>query len=651
VCDQHERCSVWKEEGECIASLAYMKRVCPASCHGVWSGGSTSETKHKMKKTDKTEVENEIKKENHRQQQERLVSSSSSSSSSKCQDQHERCALWARVGECRDNPDNMKKYCPESCGYCGPEGGFVDRDDDFEEDEYEGPVDDDEAVHFDEEDGVDHDHHLDDDDDDDEGFVVEVDPECTDKEETCTYWASIGECKANSDYMHLYCPVSCDACDRYSSQHRKAAEMIDRDKRGQQQDQNQRNRKMARGGGGGSTTTATTTAAGVPRNTLTASDHRLLQRTEDFGIRQVAEGAQLFRTMEVVRQSVTYMNSEETRALPESVLKVCENRHEYCAFWAHLGECEKNRAYMVTNCAPSCGTCHLIDMENRCPKLVNPHPALGKGGINRMFESIVRDAPGNLTKDQLTPDLRRKLQEINVTEYSVVVHSRPTTAAGTGSGGADDLTAATDRSRPPWVVTLEDFLTPEECDALIQLGHKHLYKRSEDVGERKFDGTHGSVQSERRTSENAWCSDREGCRSQDVVVKVFSRIEAVIGIPANHSEDLQLLKYEPGQYYRTHHDYIPHQVDRQCGPRILTFFLYLSDVEEGGGTNFPQLDLTIMPKKGRALLWPSVLNSSPSLKDGRMMHQALEVVKGTKYAANAWVHLYDYVTPQANGCN
>lgn len=91
-------------------------------------------------------------------------------------------------------------------------------------------------------------------------------------------------------------------------------------------------------------------------------------------------------------------------------------------------------------------------------------------------------------------------------------------------------------------------------------------------------------------------------------------------------------------------------MERQCGPRILTFFLYLSDVESGGGTNFPQLDLTIEPKRGRALLWPSVLNADPMKKDPRMMHQAMEVLEGTKYAANGWIHMYDYVTPQKNSC-
>ena len=50
-----------------------------------------------------------------------------------------------------------------------------------------------------------------------------------------------------------------------------------------------------------------------------------------------------------------------------------------------------------------------------------------------------------------------------------------------------------------------------------------------------------------------------------------------------------MLRYQKGQYYRTHHDMGVSDNELACGPRILTFFLYLSDVEEGGGTNFPRL--------------------------------------------------------------
>ena len=60
-----------------------------------------------------------------------------------------------------------------------------------------------------------------------------------------------------------------------------------------------------------------------------------------------------------------------------------------------------------------------------------------------------------------------------------------------------------------------------------------------------------------------------------------------------------------------HHDvgYIDNAISP--GPRMLTFFLYLSDVEEGGETNFPFLGVSVKPKKGRALLWPSMMDADP----------------------------------------
>ena len=84
--------------------------------------------------------------------------------------------------------------------------------------------------------------------------------------------------------------------------------------------------------------------------------------------------------------------------------------------------------------------------------------------------------------------------------------------------------------------------------------------------------------------------------------------------------------------------------------RILTFFLYLSDVEEGGETSFPLLGLSVKPKMGRALLWPSVLDEDPGAIDPRTSHEARPVIRGRKYAANSWIHSHDYVKPNLWGC-
>eukprot|EP01083_Nonionella_stella_P084468 233840_1 len=141
----------------------------------------------------------------------------------------------------------------------------------------------------------------------------------------------------------------------------------------------------------------------------------------------------------------------------------------------------------------------------------------------------------------------------------------------------------------------------------------------------------------------------------DPVAKtVVDRIEHVTQIPQANSESLQLLRYEVGQYYGRHHDLIGNQMNRAPGVRILTFYIYLNGNEdsglEGGGTEFPRLGITVTPKRGRAVLWTSVLNNDPHHKDPRTDHAALPVTKGVKYGANAWIHQRDYMTPNSNGC-
>ena len=187
----------------------------------------------------------------------------------------------------------------------------------------------------------------------------------------------------------------------------------------------------------------------------------------------------------------------------------------------------------------------------------------------------------------------------------------------------------------PWVVTFENFVSDKEIERLLYFGNKTGYERSSDVGKALADGSHDSLVSASRTSENTWCGD--DCKADPQVADLINRIADVTSTQAHNSEDLQLLRYVPGQYYVQHHDYIDHQLERPCGVRILTFFLYLNDVcdegECGGGTSFPELGITIQPKKGSALLWPSVLDDKPNAKDPRTDHEALPVEKGIKVSS------------------
>ena len=319
---------------------------------------------------------------------------------------------------------------------------------------------------------------------------------------------------------------------------------------------------------------------------------------------------------------------DETPAYLNTIDNVdnCKNQHELCSYWAVIGECERNQSYMKTSCAPACRSCHLIDFDTRCPALPeSENPSIYKrGDMHMMFTDI---ATGKLN------------------EFRPMIHVRPDVRVDTQNDSSNVILG----ERMPWVVTFDSFLTDEECDKLIALGYAEGYERSKDVGNKKADGSYDGYESQSRTSENAWCS-KDTCANDPIVKSIMKKIERVTGVPESNSEYLQILRYEGGQFYKAHHDYIKHQQFRNGGPRILTFFLYLSDVEEGGGTRFPHLDVTVLPKKGKALLWPSVLSDDPFSVDVSTRHEALPVVKGVKFAANAWLHLKDYRAAHELGC-
>lgn len=257
---------------------------------------------------------------------------------------------------------------------------------------------------------------------------------------------------------------------------------------------------------------------------------------------------------------------------------------------------------MQIQCAPSCYTCDQIDFDTRCPFDESVPTVWNAGdGVNKMFERITT--------------------EPYYQKYEPKIHVQP------------NPPASSDIKEGPWVITLDNFLTDEECELLIKLGGEEGYEQSMDVGPRKFDGSYEGYKNSRRTSTNAWC--QEDCYNEiQKKSEIISKMENLTAIPDANSEYLQMLRYEVGQFYRQHHDYIGHHTTRQEGVRILTVFLYLNDVEAGGGTNFPKLDVTVMPKRGRVLLWPSVLDEDPNSKDPRTDHQALPVEKGIKFGAN-----------------
>ena len=116
--------------------------------------------------------------------------------------------------------------------------------------------------------------------------------------------------------------------------------------------------------------------------------------------------------------------------------------------------------------------------------------------------------------------------------------------------------------------------------------------------------------------------------------------------PVENGEGLQILHYRKGGEYRPHFDYFPPEDPgsqahlKRGGQRVSTMVIYLSAVEDGGGTNFPEIGLTGIPKKGSAVYF-EYCNQDGAI-DPLTLHAGMPVLAGEKWIATKWVRQFKY---------
>ena len=107
-------------------------------------------------------------------------------------------------------------------------------------------------------------------------------------------------------------------------------------------------------------------------------------------------------------------------------------------------------------------------------------------------------------------------------------------------------------------------------------------------------------------------------------------------------EPVQFLGYPPGGHYRGHNDAESFNMETRqweaCMPRDVSFLFYLNDQYGGGELEFYDLGLTIKPKKGMMIVFPSYKEFS---------HKVHPVTWGHRYSLVSWVgtqkNLYDTI--------
>ena len=183
----------------------------------------------------------------------------------------------------------------------------------------------------------------------------------------------------------------------------------------------------------------------------------------------------------------------------------------------------------------------------------------------------------------------------------------------------------------PLLFTIDDFL-PEEClDMLLEDIDKHVkFHEAKVVGEK------GSIRDRRRTN----LTGNTIHYLQSTPAQTFLDLaSATLRLHPSQAEPLSIIKYQIGQQYEAHYDTFDgdklEQHSPTAGQRVATALLYLTDVQDGGETDFPKLGITIPPKKGRCVFFSTTLMGTDQQNE-LSLHGGLPVNRGEKIAVNLW---------------
>ncbi len=176
------------------------------------------------------------------------------------------------------------------------------------------------------------------------------------------------------------------------------------------------------------------------------------------------------------------------------------------------------------------------------------------------------------------------------------------------------------------IYAISDFISPDECS--------HLMKMIDRVAKPSalFDDVY--IESYR----TSFSGDVD--TSDSFVKMIERRFSDLLGIDMAWGETIQGQRYLPGQEFREHCDWFDTNAAywageaERGGQRSWTAMAYLNDVEKGGETEFPNLQIRIRPQSGVLLLWNNAtLEGKPNIDT---IHAALPVETGVKYVITKW---------------
>lgn len=189
------------------------------------------------------------------------------------------------------------------------------------------------------------------------------------------------------------------------------------------------------------------------------------------------------------------------------------------------------------------------------------------------------------------------------------------------------------------VQEIPNFLTPEECDIIVQLSEPHLFES------RIYSDKQDVLSTESRQSKQCWLKDSD----HPIIQKLSQKTAEITNIPITHQEPLQVVSYDKGGYFKPHYDPCDgsetycERMNSDAGPRFITLIIYLNDNFQGGETAFPYINQICKPEKGKAVMFYNTDIEGNILKEA--LHGGVQLTSGSKWICNKWIHLRPYTHP------
>ena len=186
----------------------------------------------------------------------------------------------------------------------------------------------------------------------------------------------------------------------------------------------------------------------------------------------------------------------------------------------------------------------------------------------------------------------------------------------------------------PDIYCVDQFLTDEECERVIE---KCKPLMAPCVTKDPKTGVVGP--DPRRTSTEAMLPQAEA-------PSIVSKLVKLLDCREDQLEILQVLRYKNSQFFSEHTDGFDGPTTAagfEDSGRLVTIFMYLNDVRNGGHTEFCNLGFSVAPKKGSAVIH---FPASEQLKeDERTLHRGMPAVD-EKWLLATWVWQHSRTDPR-----